>query len=166
MIPASGAPPTFLSTHTDAAGQQTLTATGTQVPRAKEVHGALDDLRGHGSPGSVSFATLEPGGPVTVTVSLSEGPLAMTTTPERAILVPFSIAGIGNVEIASITDSASVQLAVGEYALTYQHGRGADGHMWVAFTFELAAFPVRPELLRADAALRPPPVLLMAADPA
>ena len=117
-------------------------------------------------PGSVSFATLEPGGPITVTVTRSAPTLLPDEAVERAIVVPFTVPPHGEVEIATIASSVPIQLSEGEYALTFRHGRSLTGAMWATLTFESAAAPVKAEILHADATLRPPAEFVMTADPA
>lgn len=117
-------------------------------------------------PGSVSFATLDPSGPIAVTVTRSAVASATDEAPERAIRVPFSVPEHRKIEIATISGSVIVQLAEGKYALVFRHGRSSDGAMWATLAFELAARPVKAEILRSDAALTPPLDLLMAAHPA
>jgi len=117
-------------------------------------------------PGSVSFATLDPSGPIAVTVARSSAGSATDAALERAIRVPFTVPDDCEVEIATISGSVPVQLAEGEYALTFRHGRSSNGLMWATLAFEPVALSVKAEILRADAALNPPGELLMAADPA
>jgi Competence protein J (ComJ) len=117
-------------------------------------------------PGSVSFATLEPSGPITVTLTRSRPPSLRDEPLERAIVVPFTVPSHGELEIATISGSVPVQLPEGEYALTFQHGRSLSGAMWATLTFERVASPVKAEILRADAALTPPGELVMTAQPA
>ncbi len=117
-------------------------------------------------PGSVSFATLEPSGPITVTVARSAPPAATDEGLARAIRVPFTVPPHGEVEVATVSRSVIVQLAEGEYALIFRHGRTSDGAMWAALAFEPETLPVKAEILRADAALTPPANLLMTAHPA
>lgn len=116
--------------------------------------------------GSVSFATLEPSGPIAVTVRRSATGSATDAAFERAIRVPFTVPTHRELEIATISGSVSVQLPEGEYALTFRHGRSSDGSMWATLVFEPVAQPIEAEILRADAALTPPAELLMIADPA
>ncbi|MBI2892112.1 MAG: hypothetical protein HYY06_01070 [Deltaproteobacteria bacterium] len=116
--------------------------------------------------GSVSFATLEPAGPIAVTVTRSATALVTDEPQERAIRVPFSVPAHGEVEIATISGSVPVQLAEGEYALTFRHGRSSLGAMWAMLAFEPVVVPVKAEILCADAALTPPANLLMTAQPA
>jgi hypothetical protein len=117
-------------------------------------------------PRSVSFATLEPSGPITVTVSRSAAASATDEGIERAIRVPFTVPVHGEVEIATISGSVPVQLAEGEYALIFRHGRSLGGSMWARLAFEPVTLPVKAEILRADAALNPPAELVMTARPA
>jgi hypothetical protein len=116
--------------------------------------------------GSVSFATLDASGPIAVTVMRSAAGSATDAALERAIRVPFTVPAHREVEIATISGSVPVQLAEGEYALTFRHGRSSHGAMWATLIFEPVALPVKAEILRADAALTPPAELLMTADPA
>jgi hypothetical protein len=117
-------------------------------------------------PGSVSFATLDPSGPIAVTVARSSAASPTDAVLERAIRVPFAIPDHCEVEVATISGSAPLQLAEGQYALTFRHGRLLNGSMWATLSFEPAAMVAKAEILLADEALHPPAELLMAADPA
>lgn len=91
----------------------------------------------------------------------------MTDEPlERAIRVPFTVPAHGEVEIATISGSVPVQLAEGEYALVFRHGRSSRGAMWGMLAFEPVGVPVKAEILCADAALTPTADLLMTTQPA
>lgn len=117
-------------------------------------------------PGSISFATLEPSGPIAVTVTRSARASVTDEPLERAIRVPFTVPAHGEVDIATISGSVPVQLAEGEYELIFRHGRSSEGAMWALLAFEPVAIPVKAEILCADAALAPPAHLLMTAQPA
>lgn len=117
-------------------------------------------------PGSVSFATLAANGTITVTVTRPGEAPATDDAAERVIRVPFTVPAHCEVEIATISGSAAVAIPEGEYALIFRHGRGIDGTMWATLLFEPVTIPVKPEILRADAALTPPADLVMTAYPA
>lgn len=117
-------------------------------------------------PGSVSFATLEPSGPISLSLTRSTPPSLPDREPERAIVVPFTVPAHGEVEIATISESMSVRLPAGEYALTFRHGHSAQRAMWATLSFHPVASPVEAKILRADDAPGPPGELVMTALPA
>jgi len=116
-------------------------------------------------PGSVSFATLEPAGELVVHVERSSNS-ADITNGTRAISVPFSVPIHGAIEIATIARSIAIELASGEYELTFVHGRQINGTMTAKFHFRPVESATKPRILRADSALTPPPELAMSAHPA
>lgn len=116
--------------------------------------------------GSVSFATLEPSGPIEVTVGGPVRPSAELAAPERVIRVPFTAARHGELELATLSGSIPLQLTGGEHAVTFRHGRSPDGRIWAHFELEPVATAIEAAILRADASLCPPAVLLMTATPA
>ncbi len=116
-------------------------------------------------PGSVSFATLEASGQISVIVTRSSTD-RLAEASERAIVVPFSVPAHGEVEVATITGSVPIQLPAGEYELTFEHGRSASGLMWATLAFRAVELPVKPRILRADPSLSPPAELVMTAQPA
>ncbi|HTE55125.1 MAG TPA: competence protein ComJ [Kofleriaceae bacterium] len=117
-------------------------------------------------PGSVSFGTLDSAGPVVVEVLRSRTVDESKSAAERIIAVPFSVPEHGNIEIASIAGGVPLQIPPGEYELMFEHGRGPDHGMWANFYFRRVPAPALARVVRADAALVPPPVLVMTAEPA
>lgn len=115
-------------------------------------------------PGSVSFATLEPHGPIALTVTRSAPP--DDGSAERTIVVPFSVPAGGDLEIATISASAHMHLAQADYALAFCHGRSPGGAMWARLSFERVVGRVPARIVRADPALRPHTDLVMTAEPA
>lgn len=115
--------------------------------------------------GSVSFATLEPAGPMSVELDQTV-PAIHASTAARVIAVPFTVDETGEIEVASISDSEALLLPPGEYRLTFEHGLSEDNAMWCRLFFEAVARPVKSEILRADPALLPPSPLIMDAVPA
>lgn len=116
--------------------------------------------------GSVSFATLEANGTIEVNVGGPARPSAELAAPERSIRVPFTVPVHGELELATVSGSIPLQLAGGEYAVTFRHGRSPDGKMWAHIELEPVARAIKAAILRADASLCPPAVLLMTATPA
>jgi hypothetical protein len=117
-------------------------------------------------PGSVSFRTLNTAGSVLIEVfrsrSLDEG----RSTAERIVAVPFSVPERGDIEVASIAGGVALELPPGEYELTFEHGQRPGSGMWANLYFKSVAAPVAPRVIRADAELNPPAVLVMTAQPA
>lgn len=115
-------------------------------------------------PGSVSFRTLGDG---SLAVSIMRNRrFHESSAATRAIRVPFSVPTGSTVEVGSMFDSQQIDLAPGEYALTFEHGRDPDGTMWCKLLFEPVAHAVQASVLRADKELRPGEQLLMDAEPA
>lgn len=117
-------------------------------------------------PGSVSFATIEDGGVISVHLTRASAVDLSASTAERIIVVPFSVPACGGIEVASIAESVPLQLPPGEYELTFEHGHSADLGMWANFYFRPVDAPGPAQVLRADPALSPPEVLVMTAQPA
>ncbi|HZH97796.1 MAG TPA: competence protein ComJ [Fimbriimonadaceae bacterium] len=117
-------------------------------------------------PGSVSFGTLESSGAIRVEVFRSRELNERTSPAERIIVVPFSVPEHGTIEIASIGSNAVLEVPPGEYELTFEHGRDPEGAMWANLYFRRVEAPVAPRIVRADAELNPPDVLVMTASPA
>jgi hypothetical protein len=115
-------------------------------------------------PGSVSFRTFDDGS-LAVSV-MGNRRFDESSTATRVIRVPFSAPTGSTVEVGSIFDSQQIELAAGEYALTFEHGHDADGTMWCNLLFEPVASAVQADVLRADKELRPGEQLLMNAEPA
>ncbi len=116
-------------------------------------------------PGSVSFRTLDSAGSLAVEV-LRDQIYESKSRAQRVIVVPFTIPEHGNIEVASIGSGACFHLPPGEYELTFEHGRNVDGRLWAGLYFVRTEKPVLARILRADADLSPPAVLLMTANPA
>jgi len=114
-------------------------------------------------PGSVSFATIEPSGPIEVEVVRGAPPLA-SSSASRVIAVPFSIAEDEAVDVASIGDGEALTLPAGSYCLTFEHGLLDDGSMWCRLSFEAVSGKVEPKVVRAGD-LAPSEPLLMDASP-
>jgi len=117
-------------------------------------------------PSSVSFGTLHSSGTIRVEVFRYRSFRGDASLAERIILVPFAVPEHGAIEIASIGSSAALELPPGDYALTFEHGCDAAGIMWSNFYFCPELGLVKPQILRADAELSPPEVLVMTAEPA
>lgn len=113
-------------------------------------------------PGSVSFATLEDGGPHQVEVRQADG-IELKTETKRAILVPFSVGPVGLVEIASIPDGRVIAITPGSYGLIYEVGY-AGSTPWCRLTF-ISGGETEAAILRADEQLAPMYPLLMEAEP-
>jgi hypothetical protein len=116
-------------------------------------------------PGSVSFATLDPDGTINVDVSRAKASPS-GDSPARAIQVPFRVPSHGEIEVATISDSFSLELAAGEYALTFAHGRSPSGQMWATLNFGPVEVTVRAHIIVADDEMKPPAELVMTAVPA
>jgi hypothetical protein len=117
-------------------------------------------------PGSVSFSTLDSAGAVLVEVFRSRTLDESKSGAERIIAVPFRVPEHGNIEVASISGGLPLQIPPGEYELTFEHGRRPDQGMWANLYFTSAPAPALPRVVRADAALVPPAVFVMTAEPA
>ena len=115
-------------------------------------------------PGSVSFATVEPSGPIEVEV-VRGAPALESSSASRIIAVPFSIAEDEAVDVASIGDGEVLTLPAGSYRLTFEHGLLEDGSMWCRLSFESVSGEVKPKVARAGD-LVPNDRLLMDASPA
>ncbi|MCC6553654.1 MAG: hypothetical protein IT372_11625 [Polyangiaceae bacterium] len=114
-------------------------------------------------PGSVSFATLDDGGPLRVRVS--SAPFETSSSrASRVIQVPFEVPEYGEVDVASIGQAVTLELPSGTYALLFEHGRDEHG-MWATFHFVRSDL-ARPEIIRADPEIHPPEALIMTAQPA
>jgi len=113
-------------------------------------------------PGSVSFRTFDDGA---LDVDVVVGASARRPDARRAILVPFTVAQDGHVEVATITESHPLQLDPGDYGLTFEHGT-REGSMWCRLLWQPAKQPVRPAILLADEELAPHEPLLMKAESA
>lgn len=117
-------------------------------------------------PGSVSFRTLGSAGAIAVQVFQSRTLDVGASHAQRIITVPFAVPASGEIEVASITSAASLNLPAGEYELTFEHGLGQGLGMWANLYFESALRTVSPRIVRADAALEPPDAFVMMAEPA
>ena len=115
-------------------------------------------------PGSVSFSTIEPSGPIEVDV-VRGAPALASSSASRIIAVPFSIAEDEAVDVASIGDGEVLMLPAGSYRLTFEHGLLEGGSMWCRLSFEAVSGEVKPEVVRAGD-LVPNEPLLMDASPA
>ncbi|MEM6291852.1 MAG: competence protein ComJ [Myxococcota bacterium] len=109
-------------------------------------------------PGSVSFATIEPSGPIEVEV-VRGGPALAASSALRIIAVPFSIAEDGAVDVTSIGDGEMLTLPAGSYRLTFEHGL-RDGGMWCRLSFEAVIGEVTPKVLRAGDLVPSEPLLM------
>lgn len=116
-------------------------------------------------PGSVSFATLDPAGKIAVRVTRTSTVDLGAARAERVIAVPFTVRQ-GALEIATITGALPARLPPGEYELTFAHGRCPGGGMWATLNFRAVDESIKPRIVLADAALSPPPELIMTAQPA
>ncbi len=86
-------------------------------------------------PGSVSFRTLEWGGPHRVQVLVRETAGSVSRDAVRAIDVPFVVPDDGAVEVASISDSAVVTVPPGPYLLRCELLPRGSGHAEVRLVF-------------------------------
>jgi hypothetical protein len=114
-------------------------------------------------PVSVSFGTLDDGGPLRVRVSSAPFEPS-SSTASRVIQVPFEVPPYGEVDVASIGQAVTLELPPGTYALVFEHGKDEHG-MWAMFHF-VRSDQVRPEIIRADPEIHPAQVLVMTAQPA
>jgi hypothetical protein len=117
-------------------------------------------------PGSVSFGTLQDGGPMRVEVIVATTLDVATSEADRIISVPFTAPDHGEIEVSSIDRGVRVGLTPGEYELTFEHGCDRDLGMWVRLYFGSVSRPVAPCVIRADAGLTVPVVFTMSALPA
>lgn len=117
-------------------------------------------------PGSVSFRTLDEGGEIEIEVSRTQTLDETTSSAARIIDVPFAVPESGNIEVASITAGVTLALPPGGCSLRFEHGIGNDQRMWAKLSFRPATTVVAPRIVRADAELMPPAVLVMEAVPA
>jgi hypothetical protein len=117
-------------------------------------------------PGSVSFKTLESAGSVAVDVLRTQVFDESKSKAQRIIVVPFTVAEHGSIEVGTVGSGVRLQMPPGEYELTFEHGRNADRRLWARLYFVRAEKPVEPRIVRADPGLSPPPVLLMTTKPA
>lgn len=115
---------------------------------------------------SVSFATLEESGTLHCEAVVAD---AWRPHPEaeRAIRVPFSVAGNDCVEVASISDGVVFKLgSVGSYLLVFEVWVDKEADLQARLTFVSHQGSVTPAILKADGALHPPATLRMTARPA
>jgi virulence-associated protein VapD len=113
--------------------------------------------------GSVSFATLEEASALHCEAVVADG-WRPHPEAERAIRVPFSVAGGDSVEIASISDGVVFKVgALGSCLLVFETWVDSHADLQARFTFVPHQGSVTPVILKADGALRPPAVLRMTA---
>lgn len=117
-------------------------------------------------PGSVSFRTLEEAGEIDIAVSLTHAVDELGSTAARIIDVPFTVPESGDIEVACITAGFPLALPSGACSLRFEHGIGKDQRMWAKLCFHPATTVVTPRIVRADAELMSPAVLLMEVLPA
>jgi hypothetical protein len=117
-------------------------------------------------PGSVSFRTLDAAGSILVEVFRTRTLNESTSAAERIIAVPFTVTEHGNIEVASIAGGVALELPAGEYELIFEHGRRPGQGAWANLYFTSVPTPARPHVIRADAELALPAVLIMTAEPA
>ena len=116
--------------------------------------------------GSVSFATLEEAGTLHCEAVVADA-WRLHPDADRAIRVPFSVAGGDSVEIASISDGVFFKLgALGLCLLVFEIWVDKQADSQARFTFVPHQCSVVPAILKADGALRPPAELRMTARPA
>jgi hypothetical protein len=113
-------------------------------------------------PQSVSFATLEDGGTLSVEI-LAKKTFVPDPGSVRSIRVPFKVPRQG-VEIASIISGQVVEIQPGSYSLYYETGKEGSA-AWCRFTFVLDEKSI-PQIVKADSGLRPPKTFKMVAVPA
>jgi len=116
-------------------------------------------------PESVSFLTLDDAGTLVVDVERGTAFDTAGSPAPRIIRVPFTVPESGRVEVASISSSASLQIAPGGYELTFEHGRD-EGGMWCKLHFKPTDDGLAAAILRADDQLHAGDELLMEAEPA
>lgn len=80
--------------------------------------------------GSVSFRALTEAGNHAVNMLIDEGVPAISDSCVRAFKVPFETSG-GNIEVASISDSAPLKITPGEYVLQVEFVRVIDDELKV-----------------------------------
>ena len=115
--------------------------------------------------GSVSFATLEGGGKHQVEVVVTSEDVELSPEAARIIQVPFKSTS-GTIEIASISDEASVDLPAGMYSLRFECFPAQNGQEpKVRLVFRRTESPTF-EVLRADPELSLDGELLLTASPA
>ena len=116
-------------------------------------------------PGSVSFATLESTGLLSVEVVRVVGDPSIPTDAVRVISVPFTVPAHSRIVVASIDSESSLELPAGDYELTFAHGATARS-LCAVLSFRVTNTEVQPRIARADPGLAPPDELLMTARPA
>lgn len=115
-------------------------------------------------PRSVSFRTLEESGPMTVDIQISDQ-IQLLNETVRAIQVPFDVGATGVVEVASITEGATVEIPPNNYVLVFEHGLDDQQQMWCRFSF-IPTEHAQAQVLREDPELNPPTPLVMRANAA
>lgn len=120
-------------------------------------------------PGCVVFGTLEASGPVEVEVVV--GSTVPRGDAERVIVVPFTVGASGEAQFLDAfsygPDVRRARVGPGTHALRFETGHlagEAPGRMWVRIVFTPGENP-EPQILIADAALKPPARLALDAEP-
>lgn len=117
-------------------------------------------------PGSASFRALVEEGRHLVELDVSKQLPEIDSDAIRVIEVPFEVPPDGNIEIASISESVPLSLAVGSYILRCAfYEKNEDGTSPVRVTFIPSDSP-KFEVVRADSELCIPSELVKEANPA
>ena len=114
---------------------------------------------------SVSFRTVQEGGPHEVVVAITGRVGAVSADAVRVIDVPFEVPPEGVLEIASIADSAEIAVPPGMYLLRCEFLRPQAATAGVRLSFASGDEPVFRVVL-ADGELSPEADLLTSAEPA
>jgi Competence protein J (ComJ) len=117
-------------------------------------------------PGSVSFGTLEEAGPHSIAVLVTSERADVSPSAVRAIQVPFRVPDSACIEVASIADSARINVPSQMYALRFEYfNRNGNPEPHIKFVFIVTHSP-KFEILRCDESLSPTGDLLLTASPA
>ncbi len=117
-------------------------------------------------PGSVSFRTVEESGPHLVTCKVDTLRDDIPASAIRAIEVPFAVKSDKGIEIASISESKSIDVPSGTYQLRFEcYGPGGDGLPLIQLIFFKTDEPTF-RIVKADSGLSSKRDLLLTADPA
>lgn len=115
--------------------------------------------------GCVSFRSLEESGQHLIVVSVSSESPELDDAAIRSIKVPFEVPSDGMIEIASISDSVSLELPAGTYSLRCDlFKEDSDGLSRIQLSFSRCSHPIF-EIVRADENVIAQTNLLLNADP-
>lgn len=116
-------------------------------------------------PGSVSFATVEEAGRHAIEVDFAPEDADLPLEAIRIIQTPFIVPRNGSIEVASISDSVSLNLPSGNYALRFEYFPPVAGFPpRILFLFIKTENPSF-KILRADPGLSAGEELLISASP-